>query len=1175
MAGLSANEILMNGDGLVVNAFRDAPGRGDYFNGSSGTSEGQFLFILGMLDAYKVTGEASALEMAERALGAVLSTLYRNMPIPAQVTETSIFAPHWLFSVKYAFKSSIIKYNTTVVFTNGVGVIPSSTARYVYNARSVDATYLWQNPYSPLTAGTFYGLSGYTYVPGTGMRITLTNSSFNGPALVTWSDQSGPVIDVNEPYEAWPDWRKLDATEIDAACDVFIWAWRAFQRAWEVTGNDTWKQAARATLEQARIAIDINDGRDWIKPTWADSPFAEGSRFSYADRSPPPGFRVDGYGRVEIAIQQRLSGTGDVQYGKASIGDVYADGDRTTVEVGSNRALTVWCYIDLYQEYSPANRYLAALPLSGAGLQTFTLTRANFTNSSGQALPAGSPVYTAGIYTNNPLAHTLWIKRIRQTPARNIAYYPGAIPFTANFAGSPPMLIDWRGPVYAGYQSPDIWVKTGNSAAAATCAQLLIDAQAAWAAQTGYTAGPFAPVFYFNRDDAVQYGPANTFGWEGPDPNTKWGGYQYRPLAELGVSFAESTVGSAVYAKSMQGLNTFLTWLANDKWWPSFQLSTVDAWASAINHCAALDLPAPSVPMSLAGPPTDFPKTGAEVNYGEPHMTALILRAAVLHDGKLRPNGDASGDISGTDLRIIDKSIMTLDNMWVTSGVMAGTFSNDPAAHEWYGFWHGEILTTLSMTLDWAEKAGSFWKPVADRCRKWIAGMVQWAEAASPVNPSIWGDDYWPFRPDWQQGVSEQFEYSTNIITSTDGHEQRIPRRPGFRRSMVFRHTLTDQAASTQYQAIMSTRQNRPMLVPQWHLPTRVAAAPTGQSYLMLTGTMPAWMKTGGKVLITDHNGRQQLNTIQGVSGLRLGLATSLVFPVTAGDKVYPAWMGLMNPELSSNRKSAAYMQGEVTFLMLPQEDGRTAAVYDGVRPAQFWINMVDLWTKRVNTAANPIFQPLPFDWPVQGILDRFPVTLPVGDDDREVLARKPNWISEVGVTDNWVYEVINYFNGPVIPYTGENRGKRTVQARWSLLTPDDITDFLMLIQRLKGTQYAVWLPSWNADFNLTRDVTAGNTIYVQHNAILDEGLLDLSTVGICINTKLNGLLCARVTSWSVGGVETVLTLDRDIPVDVPLGEVAKVSLLWRVRQASDKAELTWLTDQVAEVQMSFITVQD
>lgn len=56
-----AGNMLMNGSGLVVNAFNDVAGRGDYFHEASGTSEGQFLLLLGMLEAYGATGSATAL----------------------------------------------------------------------------------------------------------------------------------------------------------------------------------------------------------------------------------------------------------------------------------------------------------------------------------------------------------------------------------------------------------------------------------------------------------------------------------------------------------------------------------------------------------------------------------------------------------------------------------------------------------------------------------------------------------------------------------------------------------------------------------------------------------------------------------------------------------------------------------------------------------------------------------------------------------------------------------------------------------------------------------------------------------------------------------------------------------------------------------------------------------
>lgn len=1185
MAGLSSNELLMNPDGLVVNAFRDAAGRGDYFSGSSGTSEGQFLFILGMLDTYVATKNTKALELAERALSCVLVTLYRNTPIPDVVTEQKIFAPHWLFAAKYAFNSSVIDYDRTVTFANGVGTIPLETVRYVYNARSMDGVYLWQNPYSSLTAGTLYPVASYAYVAGVGMRVTLA-TAYTGPLKVTYSSQTGPTIAVGEPYEAWPDWRKLDSTEIDAACDVFIWAYRAFHRAYEVTGNDTWNQAARATLQQAAISIDLNDGRDWVKPTWTDSPFADGARFSYVDRSPPPGFGVDNYGRVQIDVPTRLSGTGDVQYGKASIGDVYAAGDQTTVEIESNKAITVRLYIDQQQAYAESRRYYADLALSGNGAQTFTLTRTSFKNSAGTTLPVDSPVYTAAIQTSSSLAHTLWIKRIRQTPPRNIQYYPGAIPFTANFMGSPPMQIDWRGPIYAGYQAPPIWMLTGKSAAALTCTQLLVDAQTAWVTQTGKARGPFAPVFYFNRDDAVQYGTVNTFGWEGPDPNTKWGGYQYRPLAELAEALHLATSGSALWNLLVQSAQDFLHWLATDSNWLPGSVEGATKWSSVIRKSALLaydtkaaasaDQVFPVVPM---GPPTDFPKTGAEVNYPEPHMTALILRAMVLLDTKLRPNGDNNGALSADNAIIMDKCLMLLDSMWVETGVMAGTFSNDPANHEWYGFWHGEISTSLTQLLTWASRANvnitTKMAPVRERCMKWLGGMTAWAETNSPLAESVWGEKLWPFDHDWASAVSESFEFSTNIITAFDGSEQRISRRNHPRRALTLQHTLLTQKESADYHALLRSAQNRPFLIPQWHLAMHLSAdAAVGQSYIDIEGAVDPDLKTGSVIVLTE--GRQrQVNYVALVSDKRITLRNVLQFSMRVRSRAMSAYMGLLNADLSASRVTSDYLQVQLSVTMLPQEDRRKLPVrVDDTRWVSFISAAGHLWSKYIRRAATlTVEQPL--TWPEPSALDMPVVTFTVDGEEREVITRKPNWISDLTVQDQWVYDVIDYFSGPVTPMDGENTGKRTVQARWSLFTSDDQYDVLAQLGRLRGMQMACWLPSGTRDFVMTRDTVALNRLYVQNNAIIDEDLLLDSTVGICLHTRLNSHICVRATSFTKGNTETVITLDRDLPWALERDEVAMVSLLYRVRQASDRAEISWLTPAVAELQVSFVTVQE
>ncbi len=193
-----AGNMLMNGSGLVVNAFNDVAGRGDYFHEASGTSEGQFLLLLGMLEAYAVTGSAAALSLAKKMLSG-LAVLYRSatlaLTIPATVDATHIFAPHWLFCVKSPFQSATIHYTNTAQFINGVATIPDSVAlvRYVFQVASAGYTLVYQNPYSPLASGTSYAIASYSYNAGTATTtITLTDTSVNATLAVIFSAQDGP-----------------------------------------------------------------------------------------------------------------------------------------------------------------------------------------------------------------------------------------------------------------------------------------------------------------------------------------------------------------------------------------------------------------------------------------------------------------------------------------------------------------------------------------------------------------------------------------------------------------------------------------------------------------------------------------------------------------------------------------------------------------------------------------------------------------------------------------------------------------------------------------------------------------------------------------------------------------------------------------------------------------------
>lgn len=1347
----STTEMLMNSDGLVVNAYHNAEGRGNYFPGSSGTSEGQFLFIIGNLHAYQATGNPIAKEMAENALRSLLKVVYRNMPVPDQVTQLNIFAPHWLFNVKYPFDSSVIHYDRAINFENGVGYIAqdANLVRYVYGARSLDSVLLWDNPYSPLTQGTAYTVTGSQLVTGLGMQVTLS-TPFTGRLYVTHSTQTGPAVQINEPFEAWPDWRKLEPGEIACAADVFVWAHRAFTLASQVLTNPTWAAAARATREQAAIAFDINDSRDWVKPSWAKSAFAIGSRFQYSTRVPAPAYSVDASGDVVIAVPTYGAGGYDVQYGNASVQDVYGVNDQTHVEIGSSQPLEVTVFIDPQQAYVEEQRYQAKLSLAGTGVQSFILNRESFVSAGvwattasepvsppgqtayaignfklagsstpvvdnigtgsgknsqghtvmarllywrgrndaqmidmavvngdvlgasegqgnvaswlaqwdhfhllradgsvlltmqmgqmqqiefgngrlyrriyeassflnaqideykanlalvkfirfgnaagtetiqlyGRPLPANSPVYTFGVTTNNPASHAVTLRRVRQTPPRDVMYYPGAIPFTANFQGVPAQLIDWRGPIYMGYQSPAMWAIIGQPGPAATDIQLLADAQQQWRIQTGQaTLGPFAPVFIFDRPDAVQYGPPNSFTWEGPDPNTRWGGYQYRPLPELTEAAALLPAGAA-RDNAIAVAQNFIKWLAQDWAWlpgwaptvdafsqmiersialaiPHFSLAHVDEWTALINKAAAGEIvPTDAVPPVLSaanryaqphfldpisfpdrvplGPPTDYPKGPAETNYPEPHMAALVLRAVLQLDQLLRPNGDLSGEMQIEHRAIISKAMGLLDALWIDEGVMGGTFSSNPEGHEWYGFWHGEILDTLALAYTWGRSPGVNRPSISEQARIWIDGMLRWSKAA--ILPSTVGYQVtpWRFTPDWRAGVEETFEFSTNIFEAFNGKEQRISRRVTPRRRLSLRHALVGNDARG-FDALLRMRQNLPLLVPQWHLAMRVIEdAPAGQNYVVVEPTSLDALRWNAPAALSRDGGPAASIFVISTDANRVNLAEVLGQPVRAGDKVLPAANALIDQSTSSTRHTGTVLETVASFMFLPQQDPYS----------------------------------LPQVPPLEA--NTFSVTQDGAVDTREVITLRPNWVKEPSVTHAWNFNTSEtYVAGPIVPINGRDKGTRAVQAMWTLKNKAEIDEFKALVWRLRGRRYAAWLPSWVDDFELTRDVTQGNQLYVRNSPLLDLRVPLEPGIGIHVVMADGQEYNALVTDIrEISGDESVLSLNRYFPTG-PESAFRMVSLMYRVRQVSDSVTLNYLTDSVAEVTAAFVSVYD
>ncbi|AOJ64589.1 hypothetical protein WJ32_18595 (plasmid) [Burkholderia ubonensis] len=493
-------------------------------------------------------------------------------------------------------------------------------------------------------------------------------------------------------------------------------------------------------------------GRPWINRTSSGNPFDLPGSFSWGNRSNngadvPVNWTRNANG--DLTADLGASTSGESQYG-IGIPEVL-NGTGIYLQVGSSVAQTLRLFLDPVQgDY--AQRRTIDVSLSGNGLDTIYIPFSQL------GLTAGSTVYTIGISDTNTATHTLTLRQIGQyVDGAPITYAPAAVPFTANLTGSPQQLIGWRGPIYIGYQSPTMWAQITatdgdgsatdpNRVALNSLLNLMKAAQDDYQLKLG-TRGPFTPAFYPDRTDGLQYGSPNSFGWGGPDPNTRWEGYEYRALQEA-AKYWESDRGNGTAASITMD---FLSWL-NSNWTSAATTPPTDfpenlsAWSGGTYYAAGAVVrsttkngyvyqalttgtsggAAPGWPTTIG---TEFSDGGvtwrvvgndygtAYSAYVDPHAVALILRSAMYADL-------AGGDQSVT--RPLIRRALDWLRANRASGDMTGTWSPDPANKQWFGFWSGEIATSLSLLMQRGSGILSAVGFSASTLTEWLSDSATW-----------------------------------------------------------------------------------------------------------------------------------------------------------------------------------------------------------------------------------------------------------------------------------------------------------------------------------------------------------------------------------------------------------------------------------------------------------------
>lgn len=385
----------------------------------------------------------------------------------------------------------------------------------------------------------------------------------------------------------------------------------------------------------------------------------------------------------------------------------------------------------------------------------------------------------------------------------------------------------------------------------------------------------------------------------------------------------------------------------------------------------------------------------------------------------------------------------------------------------------------------------------------------------------------WPFPPNWVDVFTEILEWKTDVLTAYSGVEQRRELRTIPRRYFEYSFQLKNLDAR-KIENLLFGWQSRNFAMPVWTDRSRLTSEVSiGDSSLFLPTDTYGFSSGGLAILFQDSENYESV-TIDTISNDHL----TLKYPTTKawhiGTKVYPVVVGHLATSVSVQRYTNSLLRGKVNLMVSPSDTyanlpiASAAVIYDGL----------------------------------------------------EVITQHPNWKEPIDNEFIREFTVADSGIGAVAYFDKEKTNKIVRPFAWLLKNRSSMVAFRKMLLRLRGQAKTCWIPSWHDDFtvtgitpNLSASLTVGGTEFAN--------LVGVNTSRDRIMVVLNdgSVYYRKINNITIDGNNTVLGLDQHFSRSISPIDVKSIYLLLRCRLASDKVEIPWRTDGVADPQLTFVTV--
>lgn len=381
----------------------------------------------------------------------------------------------------------------------------------------------------------------------------------------------------------------------------------------------------------------------------------------------------------------------------------------------------------------------------------------------------------------------------------------------------------------------------------------------------------------------------------------------------------------------------------------------------------------------------------------------------------------------------------------------------------------------------------------------------------------------WRYLPDWKGGITDSYEWLTDVMTAYDGTEQRVQLRK-FPRQILEYEAVALDAQRLKMMNEARVWQSRKWAVPIWTDGRKLTAdASIGDTRLYLDTTQ-AQFEVGGFIgVLSDDVLTSEAGTIQNVQPTYVDLALPIGTAWKKTTRVYPLRVGTLHanetyskPTIMETRLRAQFTFDSSKLHFTPSELGSTYLGY-------------------------PVLEGQQHNW-----LESMQMTIDHKMQEYDYLIGKKYWEFENN-TPTGSYEL-------AIPLTGRdqiNAFKSWLHARAGRLTP-------------------FWMPLPDHAFFVTQPIAAnGNAIFVKNLGFTDMGGPQQGRRDIRIELMNGTTIYTRITSSTVidQTTERLLVADQFVSTIDP-ASIRKLTFMTLSRVDADKVDFAWITPTLANVKV-------